>query len=250
MNERRVIIGAIGGDKQKGAAQEFGRAVAQAGCILLTGGGDQDDDEVENATVHGALAAQRDKSAVARAVGILPAEGVAWDWRSPTHLLLYTGAPHNVRNVVNGVTPDVLVAFGGSRGTLAELGFAAAAGKQLFFYGGQKGGAVARLSRNLAKYFGAGSNAEHTDLYLCQPIAAFPGAWSKSWTAAEVLALITGALQTASDWRGSVQDLVQCCVQQVSVKGPLLETGFPGLPGHPEASQHFEAAIRQISGAP
>lgn len=248
MDERRVIIGAIGGANQKVAAQEFGRAVAQAGCILLTGGGARDDGEVKNATVQGALAAQ-DTSAVARAVGVLPAERVDWEWPSSSHLLLHTGVPHNVRNVINGVTPDVLVVFGGSRGTLAEMGFAAAAGKKLFFYSGHEGGAVARLRKNLARYFGAGCSSNHTDLYLRQPIAAFPRAWAQSWTAEDMTALIESTLKTASNWQGSVQDLVQCCVNQVCEAGPLGETEFPGLPGCPDARQRFETAIRQISAA-
>ena len=70
-----------------------------------------------------------------------------------TSLLIHTGLEHNIRNVINGVTPDVIVVFGGSRGTLAEAAFALAAGKKLLFFSGQDGGGVVRLRKNFEKYF-------------------------------------------------------------------------------------------------
>ena len=78
MKRRCVILGAIGGDKQEDAARAFGAAVAEAGCILLTGGGDRDDDEVKNASIHGAMTAERRGAAVARFVGILPSQRLNW----------------------------------------------------------------------------------------------------------------------------------------------------------------------------
>jgi hypothetical protein len=247
MSERRIIIGAIGGDKQKDAAYAFGHAVAELGCILLTGGGDKDDEEVKNAAFQGMLGLQSGQRFVPRSVGVLPATQVAWDWPLPTHLLLHSGLTHNVRNLINGVTPDVVVVFGGGRGTLAELGFAAAAGKQLFFYGGPQGGAVARLRRNLSNHFQ--QNAADVDIYLGQPLAAFPNAFSGHWTETEILTLIDSTLQTANDWKGSARDLVQCCMQKVRVETLNEKSGFPGLPGQLDACQLFESAIQRISTA-
>ena len=44
MYQRRIVIGAIGGDGHKEAAMAFGKAVAEQGCILLTGGKLQEDE--------------------------------------------------------------------------------------------------------------------------------------------------------------------------------------------------------------
>ncbi|WP_429226013.1 hypothetical protein [Inquilinus ginsengisoli] len=49
--------------------------------------------------------------------------------------------PHNVRNVINGWTPGIVVAFTGTRGTLAEIAFARAARKPVI----SAAGSVARL---------------------------------------------------------------------------------------------------------
>jgi hypothetical protein len=245
MCARRVLLGAIGGDRQEDAARCFGCAVAQAGCILLTGGGDKNDpnlDEVKNATV---LGMQSESPIVPRAIGVLPSETVAWDWPGPSHLLLRSGQAHYIRNLINGVTPDVVVVFGGSRGTLAEMGFAAVAGKRLFFYGGNRGGAVARLRRNLASTLK--QDPADIDCFLRQPLAAFPSAFGRPVTATEVLALIDSTLQTATDWEGSSQDLVECCVRQVSPDTLNAKTGFPGLPDQPDACARFDAAVERIS---
>ena len=128
---RRALIGVIGGDKQGETARSLGRAAAAAGVILLTGGGDPTDiklqpDEVKNAVFRGALDAEADGSGVARFVGVLPSGNVRWLRPRPRHCLLETGLQHFERNVINGVTPDVLVVMGGSRGTLAEAAFALA----------------------------------------------------------------------------------------------------------------------------
>jgi uncharacterized protein (TIGR00725 family) len=246
MEERRIIIGAIGGDKQREAAYAFGEAVAASGCILLTGGGDRDDDEVKNASVQGAAAAER-SGAIARIVGILPSDQLAWQ-RFPHRLLLHTGLKHNLRNVINGVTPDTLVVFGGSRGTLAEAAFAAAAGRDLFYYGGQGGGAVKRLSSNFAVHFGTNNDANaHTEFYLRQPLDAFPRAWHERWTPEALKSLLARLIAQATDWSGTPGGLAERCVAAVRAKGPLGPTGFCGLPGDPGAKQLFETEIRRIS---
>lgn len=246
MGERCVIIGVIGGDRQGEAARNFGAAVANADCILLTGGGDMDDDEVKNASARGAVREQS-KGAIARLVGILPSEEIRWE-PSGCRLLLHTGLKHNLRNVINGVTPDVLVVFGGSRGTLAEAGFAATAGRQLFFYSGPDGGAVARLDRNLKKHFGE-SGVANTDCYLRQPLAAFPRAWPQPQTTEEIKLALQRILAQATDWTGPPAELVERCVAVVRAKGPLGPTGFPGLPGDRGSIKQFEAEIRRISVA-
>lgn len=113
MAQRRIIIGAIGGDGQKEAAVALGKAVAEAGCILLTGGELRDSDEVKDAAMLGA-ASTRATGSTPRLVGIIPSNIPKWDESVENALFLRTGLEHNFRNVINGLTPDVLIVFGGS----------------------------------------------------------------------------------------------------------------------------------------
>ena len=143
MADRLVIVAAVGGDRQARHAHAFGMAVAKSDCILLTGGGDHNDGEVKNAAVQGCLAA-RGEGAAGRAIGVLPSDRVRWESRDAWHLLLHSGLKHYLRNLINGVTPDIVVVFGGSRGTLAEAAFAMAAGRPTLFFGGEPGRARRR----------------------------------------------------------------------------------------------------------
>ncbi|SIO02211.1 TIGR00725 family protein [Bradyrhizobium erythrophlei] len=163
------MIGAIGGDRHQDAAKAFGKAVAEQGCILLTGGRElQESDEVKDAAMIGARSAEI-TGAVARLVGILPSEKESWVATS-RRLFLDTGLKHNIRNVINGLTPDVLVVFGGGGGTLAEAAFAIAASKPIFF--GDLPASRDRLIKNFKKYF-VGSKQD-VDLYLGEPLGARP----------------------------------------------------------------------------
>ena len=247
--KRRIIIGAIGGDKQKNPANDFGEAVAFSDCILLTGGGNKITDEVKDASISGVKDAAQKNSTLARYVGILWSNDYRWE-QEKTSLLLYTGLEHNIRNVINGVTPDVIVVFGGSRGTLAEAAFALAAEKKLFFFSGQNGGGVARLRRNFEKYFIDNSTYQNcVDLYLSDPLRIFPRAWASPPTQETLLSLLAKALENAKDWDGSAEELVQVCLAAVPEKDLLGPTGFPGLPHDPQAKDRFESAILTISNA-
>jgi uncharacterized protein (TIGR00725 family) len=203
--KRHIIIGAIGGDKQEKPATDFGEAVARADCILLTGGGNKVSDQVKDASILGAKNAAQKNCVLARFVGILPSDDYRWK-QEKTSLLLHTGLEHNIRNVINGVTPDVIVVFGGSLGTLAEAAFALAAGKKLLFFSGQDGGGAARLRRNFEKYFKEDSkHQEYIDLYLSHPLRIFPDAWASTPTQEALLSLLWKTLRVAEDWAGSAR---------------------------------------------
>jgi uncharacterized protein (TIGR00725 family) len=247
---RRLLIGAIGGDAQKASALAFGAAAARAGVIVLTGGGDRCDDEVKNAVIEGA----RTNGEAGRYIGILPGTSdpggkAVWDRRA-NGLLLHTALPHFVRNLINGVTPDVLVAFGGSRGTLAEVAFALAAGKPLFFYGnGSKGSAVPRLRRNFKECFER-DDEDNVRTFLAEPLRVWPAIAGKAWTADDLLQLLEHRLGLVEDWDKSVDALVGQCIAAATMNGPLGSigpTGFPGLPTDPESKQRFEREIEAIS---
>lgn len=233
---RRVIVGAIGGDGQKSIGLEFGAAVARAGYILLTGGQVKDSDEIKDAVMVGGEQAEGG-DAVARLIGILPGGPIDWDTRLDKRLFLHTGLPHYVRNVINGRTPDVVVVFGGSRGTLAEAAFARAAGKQLFFCG-----AVARLKSNLEKYF-THASGEDFDTYFRKPLMTYPEAVGTALTAEGLVTLLAQTLERASDSHGSIATLVANAANRIAAS----TTGFPGLPGEPISKKKFEDIVAQLS---
>jgi len=244
---RRIIVGAIGGDRQQQAARALGRAVAQAGCILLTGGGERDADEVKNATRFGAEEVGR-SGGTCRFVGVLPSETRQWITFGSS-LLFYSGYPHNIRNFINSVTPDVLVVFGGSRGTLAEAAFAAAAGKPLLFYSGAAGGGVERLRDNFSRYFEDPQNEDDRDRYLNQPLAEFLTVCPNLLGPDALLSLSSDVLASAKDWQGTVDDLVRECTAAVAIADLQQPSGFPLLPNDLTAKERFESEICRISAA-
>ena len=70
---------------------------------------------------------------IARLIGILPDGPRCWDERDHC-LFLRTNLNHKERDAINGVTPDVLIFFAGSSGTLCELAFALNAQKPVLFW--------------------------------------------------------------------------------------------------------------------
>jgi uncharacterized protein (TIGR00725 family) len=247
MTDRRIIIGAIGGDKQAAASEAFGASVARAGCILLTGGKPQHGGEVKDASMRGAISVEA-QGLAARLVGIIPSSVTTWDEIHPRRLILYTGLEHNVRNVINGLTPDVLIVFGGGRGTLAEAAFALAAGKPLFLTFGSTAEALARLRRNFGKFFGEGSPFERdVDVYLRAPVRAYQDAWERPPSTPELKDRLAEFLAKTPDLPAGPDDLVASCRAAVPDTARFTETGFPGLPGDAQAKARFEEIIVRLS---
>ncbi len=114
------VIGAGECDERLAAlAEEVGRRLAEAGAVLVCGGGGG----VMAAACRGAQAAG------GLTVGILPGSdrGEANPWVS---IAVATGLGE-ARNLVIIKTADALVAVGGSYGTLSEIGFALKAGRRV-----------------------------------------------------------------------------------------------------------------------
>ena len=99
------------------AAEEIGRLLAESGCVVVTGGLD----EVMAAAHRGA------KSAGGATIAILPGESrsAANPWAD--HVVV-TGIGH-ARNLAVAASGDVVIAVGGSYGTLAEMAFALRLGR-------------------------------------------------------------------------------------------------------------------------
>jgi uncharacterized protein (TIGR00725 family) len=109
------VIGS--GSDHTGRAEEVGRLLAERGCTVVTGGGD----EVMAAASRGA------KKAGGTTIAILPGEGRddANEWID--HVVV-TGIGHG-RNLAVAASGQAVIAVGGSWGTLAEIGFARRLGR-------------------------------------------------------------------------------------------------------------------------
>jgi hypothetical protein len=113
-----VQVAVIGsGAEHESAAEETGRLLALAGCVVVTGGLD----EVMAAAHRGA------KSVDGTTIAILPGEtrDAANPWAD--HVVC-TGVGH-ARNLAVAASADAVIAVGGSWGTLSEIGFAMRLGR-------------------------------------------------------------------------------------------------------------------------
>jgi uncharacterized protein (TIGR00725 family) len=109
-----VIGGAICSDQHRSLALETGRAIAEAGALLLCGG--------RGGVM--AAAAEGARSAGGRTVGILP--GTNFE-ESPTNphieVAIYTGMGQ-ARNQILVLSAAAVIGIGGGWGTLTEIGLA------------------------------------------------------------------------------------------------------------------------------
>jgi hypothetical protein len=191
--------------------------------------------------------------AIARLIGVIPSR-LPEDWSGPppyrlssasrpseTHkLLLDSEQSHNIRNVINGLTPDVVVAFGGGAGTLAEIAFATAAGRAIFFHN-----AIDRLRKNLETYFGSHAAKINKITYFDEPLSVYPKIVDKSWTTDELLLLLGQVLRREHDINIGADSLVSQCIDTARKISAV--TGFPGIPRKPDSKQQFEQLVQAIS---
>ena len=111
------VIGS--GAEHEQRAEEVGRLLAERGCTVVTGGGGH----VMAGAARGA------KAAGGTTIGILPGErhDDANEWID--HVVV-TGIGH-ARNLAVAASGEVVIAVGGSWGTLAEIGFARRLGRRV-----------------------------------------------------------------------------------------------------------------------
>jgi hypothetical protein len=105
------------GAEWENAAEEIGRLLAERGCVVVTGGLD----EVMAAAHRGA------KTAGGTTIAILPGEDRAAANPWADHVVA-TGIGH-ARNLAVAASGDVVIAIGGSYGTLAEMALALRLGR-------------------------------------------------------------------------------------------------------------------------
>ena len=107
------------GAEHEQRAEEVGRLLAERGCTVVTGGGG----EVMAGAARGA------KAAGGTTIGILPGERYddANEWIDHT---VVTGIGQ-ARNLAVAASGEVVIAVGGSWGTLSEIGFARRLGRRV-----------------------------------------------------------------------------------------------------------------------
>jgi uncharacterized protein (TIGR00725 family) len=125
----RPVIGVMGpaacDDEIAALAQAVGRAIAERGAVLLTGG--------RTGVMEAASRGARDAGGFT--VGVLPGANAAESPPNPyVELPLYTGLGEG-RNWVNVCASDAIIAIGGGFGTLSEIALALKARKPLVLVG-------------------------------------------------------------------------------------------------------------------
>lgn len=139
-NSRRIpIVGVIGGTDQSGRARLVGRELAKNTCVVLTGGCPVDGrNETKYAAIMGTLDAEQHGEGIARFIGILPKndkQNVTFECLTPRQLVIHSDLSSLDRDPINGTTPDVLICFDGGPGTICELAFGIAVGREAIFHG-------------------------------------------------------------------------------------------------------------------
>lgn len=131
------IVGVVGSSSKNvpeevlDTAQVVGALLAAKGCVVLTGG--SHDDPKQRSVKARAIRGARIADPRGRVLGILKEGGRL---RKPDSCTAYvrTGQDH-LRNILNGLAADVLIALPGDRGTLSEIFFADRAGRRTVFLG-------------------------------------------------------------------------------------------------------------------
>ena len=120
-----AVVGS--GAEWEASAEEVGRHLAERGCTVVTGGLD----EVMSAAHRGA------KAAGGVTLAILPGENREAANRWADHVVV-TGIGH-ARNLAVAASGDVVIAIGGSYGTIAEMALALRLGRRVVALEGAPG---------------------------------------------------------------------------------------------------------------
>jgi uncharacterized protein (TIGR00725 family) len=239
---RRVIVGAIGGDREDAGrdAEAFGAAVARAGLILTTGGKPSGGPAVKNAAMRGAA----DSGAIARLIGFLPQKDApaGWVYVRPYRLMIGTGLKSTMRNGFTGLTPDVMVVFPGSRGTLTELAFAWKKGSHVLLWNSRQFLKQKRAHHEVARDSLGSVYDQIEDARQVLPVEI-----SSCFTVDALAGAMGEALDTADEWTGDSTDIVQAIRERCGGFEVNMPSGYPGMKNDVMAKERFEKIVMAIS---
>jgi hypothetical protein len=239
---RRRIVGVIGGDEEVAPfeAREVGAAIAEAGLILCTGGLPDCGDAVKNLSMCGAVEAVSD----ARTIGFLPTGSGSQPAGRPFQLYVQTNLSSTRRNAFTGLTPDAMIVFPGSRGTLTEMAFAWARGTPMWLWGSRDFLRGKRLRHQTRQDRGGTVRDQMADAR-----AILPPDYARSYPVDELDEALERALDQAPDADRSPGGLLRAIIGRLDGTSTDYDTGYPGRRDDPTSKRWFETEVARISGS-
>jgi hypothetical protein len=230
----------IGGDQDAAEPEafEFGRAIVGAGMILCTGGRPLSGQAVKDVSMRGAV-----MDADARVIGFLPEHVTPPDEDHDHHLFVKTGLPSTGRNAFTGLTPDAMIVFNGSRGTLTEMAFASARGTPLWLWH-SRGFLRDKRRHHAVNRDGRGSVRDQ----MMDAREILPTSEAGNYSVEVLDAALDVALEHAQDADTSPLDVVRGIVKRTGLTTQD-RTGYPGRRDRPSSKDWFEQAVLRISGS-
>lgn len=239
---RRRIVGVIGGDEEvaPSEAREVGAAIAEAGLIICTGGLPDSGDAVKNLSMSGAIGAVSD----ARTIGFLPRGNGSQARSHPFQLYMQTNLPSTGRNAFTGLTPDAMIVFPGSRGTLTEMAFAWARGTPVWLWRSRD------FLREKRRRHQTRQDRRGTVLdQMMDALAILPSDQARTYSVDALDAALEQALHQALDADRSPVDLLRAIIVRLGGVSTEGETGYPGRRDDPMSKPWFEGEVVCISGS-
>jgi SLOG cluster4 family len=239
---RRRIVGVIGGDEEvaPSEAREVGAAIAEAGLILCTGGLPDSGDAVKNISMGGAVGAVSD----ARTIGFLPSGSTSQPGRHPFQLYVQTNLSSTGRNAFTGLTPDAMIVFPGSRGTLTEMAFAWARGTPVWLWR-SRDFLRDKRRRHQTRQDRRGTVRDQ----MMDALAILSPDQARVYSVDELDAALEQALDQALDADRIPADLLRVIIARLDGTSTDCETGYPGRRDDPTSKRWFEGEVARISGS-
>jgi len=239
---RRRIVGVMGGDEEVAPcdAREVGAAIAEAGLILCTGGLPDSGDAVKNLSMCGAVGAVSD----ARTIGFLPTGNGCQSSGHPFQLYVQTNLSSTRRNAFTGLTPDAMIVFPGSRGTLTEMAFAWARGTPVWLWRSRDFLRGKRRRHQTRQDHGGTVFDQMTDA-----LAILPPDQARAYSVDELDEALELALDQAPDAGRSPAGLLREIIARLDGTSTDCETGYPGRRDDPTSKAWFESEVVRISGS-
>jgi predicted Rossmann-fold nucleotide-binding protein len=239
---RRHIVGVIGGDEEVAEADalEIGAAIAGAGLILCTGGYPGFGQAVKNVSMRGAVAAAAD----ARTIGFLPTGDRCMDYNRDHHLYVETRLTSTRRNAFTGLTPDAMIVFSGSRGTLTEMAFAEARGTPVWFWH-----SLNFLRRKRREHQTRSDDRGTVYDQMRDALEILSPEYASQYDVERLSHSLDALLERAIDTAKSPDTLISDLIEKLTGVWTIEPTGYPGRRDEASSKDRFEADVLRISGA-